>query len=90
MSIRLLPKRIIVPLDGSKLAESVLADIHIKTLRGADRMYYYEDGIYKDGGEERVKVKCMEKLSDVFKINYSVKSRLSNPSGGKLGRCRLS
>lgn len=53
-----------------KLAEAILEEVDIKTLRGSGRVYHYDDGIYKEGGEERIRVKCMEKLSDVFKINY--------------------
>ena len=53
-----------------KLAESILHDVHIKTLNGSNRMYYYEDGIYREGGEDKIRIKCMEKLSDVFKVNY--------------------
>lgn len=53
-----------------RLAESIVKEVSFATLRGSNKVYYYDDGIFKEGGEDKIKVMCMQKLGDVFKINF--------------------
>jgi len=56
---------------SKRLGDSILSRVRIKTLRGNDRMYYYKDGLYVEGGRELIKTMCANFLQSKFKTNYA-------------------
>jgi putative DNA primase/helicase len=53
-----------------RLGDFILSKMHFKTIRGNDKMYFYEDGIYKDGGKETIKKMCKDILGEKFKASF--------------------
>lgn len=57
------------------IAEAILSCVEIKTLKGANRMYRYSNGVYIEDGKDVIKEMCAEFLKDQFttsKFNEAV------------------
>jgi len=50
------------------LAEDIMIGIRFKTLKGNDKIYRYQEGVYKDDGKEKIKEMCMELLGEDFSV----------------------
>ena len=53
-----------------KLAESILKEKPIKTLRGSRAMYSYENGVYLPNGQDEIRRICVRKLGKAFKLSF--------------------
>ena len=56
---------------SKRLGDRILEDESVKTLIGNGRMYFYEDGYYKEGAKERINKLCSKLLVEKYTTHYN-------------------
>ena len=51
---------------ATRLGEKILQQVHIKTLKGNNRMYIYQDGYYHLNGRAAIKTLCSQLLGEEY------------------------
>ena len=69
------PNNPMVFFNGSKfvskrLGDKILSEIKIKTIEGNDRMYFYDEGYYKEKAKEKIKAECVKNLGELYEKKH--------------------
>jgi putative DNA primase/helicase len=69
------PGNPLVFFNGSKfvskrLGDKILSEIKIKTIEGNDRMYFYDEGYYKEKAKEKIKTECVKCLGELYEKKH--------------------